>query len=73
MGALMIALKTTQVDYTNAFAQADLPEPDCLELSKHFKELGRGLDDPHPKSLYGGSLAAKFIKFSQGLNERGFR
>jgi len=76
---LICGLKTKQVDYTNAFAQADLPSPAYMELPEKFKqELGEGMDDPiielH-KSLYGGALAAKhwFDKLKKGLEDRGFR
>jgi hypothetical protein len=34
---LFCGLKTTQVDYTNALTQADLPEPEYLELPQYFK------------------------------------
>jgi hypothetical protein len=76
---LFCGLKTTQVDYTNAFAQADLPEPEYMELPQYFKKsLGSGFNDPIIElnhSLYGGALAAKhwFTKLSLGLTERGFR
>jgi hypothetical protein len=76
---LFCGLQTTQVDYTNAFAQADLPEREYMELPQYFKkELSDGFNDPIielNKSLYGGALAAKhwFTKLSQGLTERGFR
>jgi hypothetical protein len=76
---LFCGLQTTQVDYTNAFAQADLPEHEYMELPQYFKkELSDGFNDPIielNKSLYGGALAAKhwFTKLSQGLTERGFR
>lgn len=76
---LICGMKTTQVDYTNAFAQADLPDPEYMELPQYFKkELGNGLHDPIiqlNKSLYGGALAAKhwFNKLSKGLTDRGFR
>ena len=75
---LMCGLKTKQLDYTNAFAQADLPEPAYMELPEKFKDLGDGFEDPiielH-KSLYGGALAAKhwFNKLKNGLEQRGFR
>lgn len=75
---LVCGLKTTQVDYTNAFAQADLPEPAYMELPEKFRDLGSEVDDPivelH-KSLYGGALAAKhwFMKLKEGLEARGFR
>lgn len=76
---LICGLQTTQVDYTNAFAQADLPEPAYMELPFKFeRELGEGIEDPIiqlNKSLYGGALAAKhwFDKLSNGLKARGFR
>jgi transposase InsO family protein len=76
---LICGLHTTQVDYTNAFAQADLPEPAYMELPFKFeRELGEGIEDPIiklNKSLYGGALAAKhwFDKLSTGLKARGFR
>jgi hypothetical protein len=66
------------VNYTNAFAQADLPEPAYMELPEKFRDLGSGVDDPiielH-KSLYGGALVAKhwFMKLKEGLEARGFR
>jgi Reverse transcriptase (RNA-dependent DNA polymerase) len=76
---LICGLKTTQIDYTNAFAQADPPEPANMELPYQFeRELGKGIDDPViqlNKSLYGDALAAKhwFDKLSGGLKKRGSR
>jgi hypothetical protein len=74
-------LKATQVEYPNAFAQADLPAPKYTELPQYFgKELtlNDGFNDPNfglNKSLYGLDLAAKswFTKLSRGLTGRGFR
>jgi hypothetical protein len=75
---LICGLHTKQVDYTNAFAQAELPEPAYMELPERFKELGDGLADPIielNKNLYGGALSAKhwFQKLKTGLERRGFR
>jgi Reverse transcriptase (RNA-dependent DNA polymerase) len=60
---LICGLETTQIDYTNAFVQADLSERAYMELPyKLESELGKGIDDPIiqlNKSLYGGALAAK--------------
>lgn len=66
---------TRQVDYTNAFAQADLQEEVYIEAPKGFS--GKDGEDKVLKllkSLYGLKQAPKtfFDKLQAGLLERGF-
>jgi Reverse transcriptase (RNA-dependent DNA polymerase). len=67
---------TRQVDYTNAFVQADLQEEEvCIEPPRGFSGLD-GVDKVLrlQKSLYGLKQAPKtfFDKLWEGLIERGF-
>ena len=66
---------TRQVDYTNAFAQADLKEEVYIEPPKGFERKDK-LDMVLKliKSLYGLKQAPKsfYDKLSEGLIERGF-
>ena len=67
---------TKQVDYTNAFAQAEINEEVYIDHPKGFG----GADSIHKvlrllKSLYGLNQAPKtfFDKLKAGLEERGFQ
>ena len=66
---------TRQVDYTNAFAQADIKEEVFVEQSKGFQHKAK-LDMVLKlfKSLYGLKQAPKsfYDKILEGLQERGF-
>jgi len=69
---------TRQVDYTNAFAQADLNEQVYLETPRGFLSAGKDKFDKvlHlQKSIYGLKQAPKifFDKLSSGLRELGFK
>ncbi|MGH3055162.1 MAG: reverse transcriptase domain-containing protein, partial [Gaiellaceae bacterium] len=74
--SVLLGLKTKQVDYNNAFAQAKLKEPVYVEIPAGFESIDAG--DKVLKlssSLYGLRQAAKrwFDKLRTGLKERGFR
>ena len=67
---------TRQVDYTNAFVQADLKEEVYIEPPRGFQRKdGKDLILKLFKSLYGLRQAPKsfFTKISEGLMERGFK
>ena len=67
---------TRQVDYTNAFSQADLKEEVYIEPPRGFQRKdSKDLVLKLNKSLYGLRQAPKsfFDKISEGLVERGFR
>ena len=67
---------TKQVDYTNAFAQADLADEVYLEQPRGFASVKNQLDNVLrlKKSLYGLRQAPRtfFEKLKAGLLERGF-
>ena len=63
----IIGLQSQIIDFTNAFAQADIPsgEPVLIELTRDFKSDG-GQDDiilKLKKSLYGQAKAARLWKW----------
>ena len=71
-------MQSQSIDFTNAFAQADIPsgEPVFIELPRYFKSDG-GQNDVFlrlKKSLYGQSKAARlwYEKLINGLLEPGF-
>jgi len=68
--------ETRQVDYTNAFAQADIKEEVFVELPRDFAatEAGEYVLKLN-KSLYGLKQAPKtfFDHLRSGLIERGFK
>ena len=66
---------TRQVDYTNAFAQAELHEEVYVEIPRDFAPTtGGDFILKLKKSLYGLKQAPKtfFEKLSAGLTQRGF-
>jgi hypothetical protein len=66
---------TRQVDYTNAFAQAEIGEAVFVEPPKLFgSKNGKDLVLKLLKSLYGLKQAPRtfFEKLDAGLRERGF-
>ena len=74
----IIGLLSKSIDFTNAFAQADIPsgEPVFIEIPLDFKS-DAGQDDvvlKLKKSLYGQAEAARlwYEKLRNGLLERGF-
>ncbi|MGH3055543.1 MAG: reverse transcriptase domain-containing protein, partial [Gaiellaceae bacterium] len=75
MGSVM-DLKSVQVDYNNAFAQARLKEPIYVEIPRGFSSNYDGNKVLKlNSSLYGLRRAAErwFDKLSNGLKKRGFR
>ena len=74
----ILGLQSQSIDFTNSFAQADIPsgEPVFIELPRDFKSDG-GQDDvvlKLKKSIYGQSEAAHlwYEKLQNGLLESGF-
>ena len=59
----ILGLQSQSIDFTNAFAQADIPsgEPVLIELTKYFKSDGGKHDVvlKLKKSLYGQAEAAR--------------
>ena len=72
--ALILNLKTRQIDFSNAFAQADLAEPVYMELSADFAAKGGDCILQLHKSLYGQVEAPKlwYKKLQNGMESRGF-
>ena len=74
----ILGLKSQSIDFTNAFAQADIPsgEPVVIELPRYFKSDGGQHDFvlKLKKSLYGKAEAARlwYENLWNGLLERGF-
>ena len=74
----IIVLKSQSIDFTNAFAKADIPsgEPVFIELPRDFKSYGGQHDVVFKlnKNLYGQAEAARlwYEKLRNGLLERGF-
>lgn len=73
--ALILGLLTTQIDFSSAFAQADLVEPVYLELPQGFETEGANQILELNKSLYGQIEAPKlwYEKLKGGLVDRKFR
>ena len=75
MLVLSVALKlhTQQVDYTNAFVQAELPKPVYVEMPRGYRQNNKILC--LNRSLYGmrDSPLLWFKKCSKGLEGRGFK
>ncbi|MGH7954661.1 MAG: reverse transcriptase domain-containing protein, partial [Gloeomargaritales cyanobacterium] len=72
----VVGLKSVQVDYNNAFAQARLKEPVYIEVPRGFRTNNDGNKVLKlNSSLYGLRQAAErwFDKLSNGLKKRGFR
>ena len=75
--SLILSLKNTQIDFSNAFAQADLVEHVYLDLPRGFNPEGAKSQDyclELQKSLYGQVDAPRlwYEKLRAGLEERGF-
>ena len=74
----ILGLQSQSIDFTNAFAQTDIPsrEPVFIELPRDFKSDGGQHDVviKLKKSLYGQAEAAHlwYEKFLNGLLESGF-
>ena len=74
----ILGLQSQSIDFTNAFAQADIPigEPVLIELPRYFKSDGVQHDvvPKLKKSLYGQAQAARlwYEKLWNDLLERGF-
>ena len=74
----IIGFQSQSIEFTNAFAQADIPsgEPVFIELPRDFKsDLGQGgVVLRSKKSLYGQAEASRLLyeKLQTGLLERGF-
>ncbi|MGH7954829.1 MAG: reverse transcriptase domain-containing protein, partial [Gloeomargaritales cyanobacterium] len=72
----VLGLKSVQVDYNNAFAQARLKEPVYVEIPRGFLTSNGGVKvlKLH-SSLYGLRQAAErwYDKLSRGLTKRGFK
>ena len=74
----ILGLQSQSVDFTNAFAKADIPsgEPVFIELPRYFKSDEEQGDVvlKLKKSLYGQAEAARlwYEKLRNGLLERGF-
>ena len=74
----ILGLHSQSIDFTNAFAQADITsgEPVFIELPRYFKSDGGQHDVviKLKKSLYGQAEAAHlwYEKLRNGLLERGF-
>ena len=67
---IILGLETQQIDFSNAFAQADLPKPVYLELPQDFPEAnGQNMVLQLHKSLYGQIEAPKlwYEKLKTGL------
>ena len=75
--SLVLNLATKQVDYANAFVQAELKEDVYVELPKDFSQANQDQDFvlKLKKSLYGLKQAPLvwFERLRDGLLERGFR
>jgi len=72
---IILGLETQQIDFSNAFAQADLPKPVYLELPRDFPAAnGQNMVLQLHKSLYGQIEAPKlwYEKLKAGLEERNF-
>ena len=74
----IIGLRSQSIDFTNAFAQADIPsgEPVFIELPKYFKSDGgqHNVVLKLKKILYGQAEAARlwYEKLQNSLLECGF-
>jgi len=71
----ILGLQTQQTDFSNAFAQAKLPEPVYIEIPRDFgARTGDDMVLKLKRSLYGQIEAPRlwFEKLSNGLQERGF-
>ena len=78
--SLLLGLKSRQVDYNNAFVQAELNEEVFVELPKDFYAIGDDGSEENVvlqliKSLYGlkQSPLKWFQKLCSGLKARGFK
>lgn len=71
---LILGLKTKQIDFSNAFAQADLEKPVFVSLPRGFEAEGPDMVLKLNKSLYGMCDAPKifYLKLKKGMEDRGF-
>jgi len=73
--SIVLDLKTQQIDYSNAFCQAEIEEEVYVELPKDFGDKqGRDMVLKLNKSLYGTKQAPRawFLKLKESLEDRGF-
>ena len=73
--SLVLGLETVQIDFSNAFCQADIEEEIYVEMPKDFGDSkGRDMVLKLKKSLYGTKQAPRtwFLKLKQCLEMRGF-
>lgn len=72
--ALILGLKTKEIDFSNAFAQAELASPVYLELPQGFDAEGDNKILELQKSLYGQIEAPRlwYEKVKGGLEDQGF-
>jgi len=74
--SVVLGLETQQIDFSNAFCQADITEELYVETPKDFGDLqGRDMVMKLNKSLYGTKQAPRtwFLKLKECLEHRGFR
>ena len=74
--SIVLGLETRQIDYSNAFCQAEIEEEVYVELPKDFGDKqGRDMVLKLNKSLYGTKQAPRawFLKLKESLEERGFQ
>ena len=73
--SLVLGLETVQIDFSNAFCQADIEEEIYVEMPKDFGDSkGRDMVLKLKKSLYGTKQAPRtwFLKLKQCLEMQGF-
>ncbi len=74
--SIVLSLETRQIDYSNAFCQADIEEEVYVEMPKDFSDpKGRDMVLKLKKSLYGTKQAPRawFLKLKECLEKRGFK
>jgi hypothetical protein len=73
--SIVLNLATQQIDFSNAFCQADIDEEVYVEMPKDFGDpRGRDMVLRLNKSLYGTKQAPRtwFLKLKECLEQRGF-
>jgi hypothetical protein len=74
--SIVLGLATKQIDYSNAFCQADIDEEVYVEMPRDFSDpKGRDMVLKLKKSLYGTKQAPRawFLKLKECLEKRGFK
>ena len=72
--SIVLNLATQQIDFSNAFCQADIDEEVYVEMPKDFGDpRGRGMVLRLNKSLYGTKQAPRtwFLKLKECLEQQG--